>query len=219
MPVLGLRAMNQAGLVLERAPMDATGKIAEILSPSALQRPAQDLCLLFRLPASALSLLDDRPAVGVALERFIAAGHLAEARRLLAHSMDKRDAVWWGYLSAREAIRHRSVEPDHIIGLEAARAWINDPTDANRARCKAAIAACGTTSMAGILCFAVWLSGGSISPTPLRHVEPKSHLCGKLSAVVVYLASVHFDAGRFKQYLRHFLSVGTEIAQGACPWE
>ena len=218
MPVLGLRAMNQAGLVLERAPMDATGKIAEILRPSALQRPAQDLCLLFRLPACALSLLDDRPAVGVALERFIAGGHLAEARRLMAHSMDNRDAVWWGYLSAREAIRHRSVEPEHIIGLEAARAWINDPTDANRARCKAAIAACGTTSMAGILCFAVWLSGGSISPTPLRHVEPKPHLCGKLCAVVVYLASVHFDAGRYRQYLRHFLSVGTEIAQGACPW-
>jgi hypothetical protein len=218
MPVLGVRAIDQASLVLERAPKGAKEKIAEILRPSALQRPAQDLCLLFRLPSGAINLVDDCPAVGEALERFVAAGYLAEGRRLLAHSMDKRDAVWWGYLSAREAIRHRSVEPDHIIGLEAARAWINDPTDANRARCKAAIAACGTTSMAGILCFAVWLSGGSISPTPLRHVEPKPHLCGKLCAVVVYLASVHFDAGRYRQYLRHFLSVGTEIAQGACPW-
>lgn len=218
MPVLGVRAIDQAALVLERAPKGAKDKIAEILRPSALQRPAQDLCLLFRLPSGAINLIDDCPAVGEAIERFVAAGYLAEGRRLLAHSMDKRDAVWWGYLSAQEAIRHRSVEPEHIIGLEAARDWINDPTDANRARCKAAIAACGTTSMAGILCFAVWLSGGSISPTPLRHVEPKPHLCGKLCAVVVYLASVHFDAGRYRQYLRHFLSVGTEIAQGACPW-
>ena len=120
--------------------------------------------------------------------------------------------------SAREAIRHREVPPEHLRALEVAREWVNDPTDANRARCKRMIAECGTTSMAGILCFAVWLSGGSISPTPLRHVEPRSHLCGKLCGVVVYLASVHFDAGRFKNYLRHFLSVGTAIARGECPW-
>lgn len=207
--------MDAGSLLVERAP----GKAPEVaVAPPALARPAVDLCLLFRLPPAALNLLDDAPSTGVALERFVANGHLAEARRLLAHALDKREAVWWGYLSAREAIRHREVGPAHLEALEAARAWVNEPTDANRVRCKQMIAACGTTSMAGILCFAVWLSGGSISPTPLRRVEPRPHLCGKLCGVVVYLASVHFDAGRFKTYLRHFLGMGTGIARGECPW-
>lgn len=207
--------MDQASLLLERG----AGKAHQpVPAPSPLEKPAVDLCLLFRLPPAALRLLDDGPRVSEALERFTGSGHLAEARRLLAYALDKRDAVWWAYLSAREAIRHREVPPEHLRALEVAREWVNDPTDANRARCKRMIAECGTTSMAGILCFAVWLSGGSISPTPLRHVEPRPHLCGKLCGVVVYLASVHFDAGRFKNYLRHFLSVGTAIARGECPW-
>jgi len=199
--------------------LQVPGPLPSALAPRAFARSATDLCLLFKLPAGALALLDDSPAVGEALERFVAGGHLAEARRLLAHALEKREAVWWAYLSAREAIRHREVAPAHLAALDAALAWIREPGDGRRARCREAIAPCGTTSMAGILCFAIWLSGGSVSPTPLRHVEPRPHLCGKLCATVVYLASVHFDAGRYRQYLRHFLSVGMEIARGACPWE
>lgn len=185
--------------------------------PHVLERQANEACVLFKLPNAVLGLLDDNPAVGVAFARFVDKGHLAEARRLLAYSMDRRDAIWWAYLSAMEAARHKQITEEQKKGLDLVLAWLLDPNDIRRKQCKEAVRSCKSTSFAGILCNAVWLSGGSISPYAPRPIEPKPYVCGKLCGVVVYLASVYFDPGRWKTYLRHFLETGMLVAQGQCP--
>lgn len=189
-------------------------------TPQAPSRPldlrAVEVCALFKVPAPALRLLEDDPTVGIALGRFVAEGHLAEARRMVAHAMERRDAVWWAYLCAMEAARHHPFTPDQLAGLDRVLAWLVNPGDAYRRACRESIKACGSTSIPGILCMAVWLSGGSVSPYPKRHIEPKPHVCGKLSAAVVYLSSVRFDPGRWRDHLRHFLSTGLLVARGEC---
>jgi hypothetical protein len=184
--------------------------------PGPLELRAAEVCAVFKAPAEALRLLDDDPAVGTALDRFLAAGHLPEARRMLAHAMERRDAVWWAYLCAMEAARHKPFTPEQETGFDRVLAWLVNPTDGGRRACKDAIRFCGTTSIPGILCLAVWLSGGSVSPYPKRHIEPRPHVCGKLSAAVVYLSSVRFDPGRWRDHLRHFIHTGLAIARGEC---
>ena len=203
-------------------PVATSGRLVEtLLEPTlpkpSLDREANEFCVLFNIPNTVLNLLDDNPTVGVAFTRFVDAGHLAEARRLLAYSMDRRDAIWWAYLCAMEAARHKQITEEQKKGLDLVLAWLVDPNDIRRKQCKEAVRSCKSTSFAGILCFAVWLSGGSISPYAPRPIEPKPHVCGKLCGVVVYLASVYFDPGRWKSYLRHFLETGMLVAQGQCP--
>jgi hypothetical protein len=183
----------------------------------ALDLPAAEVCALFKTSQGALCLLDDGPGVAVALDRFVSSGHLAEARRLLAYAMERRDAVWWAFLCAAEALRHKPMEPSQARGLDLALAWLVNPSDSGRRECKNAIYACGPTSIAGILCLAVWLSGGSISPYAGRHIEPNPHACGKLCGAVVYLCSVYFDPIRWKTCLRHFIDTGLCVARGECP--
>ncbi len=187
------------------------------VSTHPLKRRANEVCVLFKTPTVALNLIDDDPTVAVAFDRFIQAGHLAEARRLLAFAMDRRDAIWWAYLSAMEAARHKEFTTEQQKGLDLVLSWLIDPNDIRRKQCKEAMRNCKTTSIAGILCFAVWLSGGSISPYARRHIEPKPHVCGKLCGVVVYLSSVYFDPSRWTTYLKHFLDTGILVAKGECP--
>ena len=195
----------------------AAGTVEPASRPVPLDLRAAEVCAVFKAPAEALRLLDDDPAVGVALDRFLAAGHLPEARRMLAHAMERRDAVWWGYLSAMEAARHRPFTAAEDACLDRVLEWLVNPGDAGRRACKDAIRSCGTTSIPGILCLAVWLSGGSVSPYPKRHIEPRPHVCAKLSAAGVYLASVRFDPGRWRDHLRHFINTGLAVARGECP--
>ena len=200
------------------ATIESSGALLSLPAPfKALEQRAIEVAALFDAPSIALKLLDDDPQLGTAVERLVEGGHLGEARRLLSYGMERRDSIWWAYLCATEAIRHRDITAEQQIGFDLVLAWIMAPSDAKRKECKNAIRACGSTSMAGILCFAVWLSGGSISPYAKRHIEPKPHVCGKLIGVVVYLASVYFDPASWRDYLRHFISTGRQVASGDCP--
>ncbi len=209
--------MNLLDAVLARPVGQASAVEAITPKKTAIEFDAAEICALFKTPNAALSLLDDNPTVGVAFDRFVGAGHLAEARRLLAYSMDRPDSIWWAYLCAMEAARQKEITPAQKKGLDLVLAWLVDPNDIRRKQCKEAIRSCKSTSFAGILCLAVWLSGGSISPYAPRPIEPNPFVCGKLCGVVVYLASVYFDPGRWKIYLKHFLDTGILVAKGALP--
>ena len=206
--------MRLLDAVLAR-PLAETARVPSA-PPGPMDLRAVEVCAVFKVPAPALRLLEDDPSVGTAMNRFLAESHLAEARRMLAHAMPRRDAVWWAYLSAMEAARHKPFTPEQENSLDRVLAWLVSPTDAGRRACREAIRACGSTSIAGILCLAVWLSGGSVSPYPKRHIEPKPHVCAKLCAAVVYLSSVRFEPGRWREHLRHFIDTGLAVVRGEC---
>src|SRR6185369_4623257 len=52
----------------------------------------------------------------------------ADAVRFLAHSMPKREAVWWGWMSARRAAGENP-PPKIKAALEATEKWIAQPTE------------------------------------------------------------------------------------------
>jgi hypothetical protein len=189
------------------------------LPAAALNQRAAEVCALFTLEPASIRLLNDNPTVAVAMERFVSGDFMPEARRLLAYAMERRLAVWWAYLSASEAIRHKEICSTQALAMHQVLTWILEPSDANRMACKELLGPCGLTSMVGNLCMAVWVSGGSISPCIQMHIEPEASLCGRLCGVVAYMASVFFDSGRYRECTQHFLNMGQEIARGNLSWE
>ena len=216
-----LEAVLARPVAVERLPSAPAEpwSVAAALPVTALEKRAVEVCALFPLATASIRLLDDNPAVAVAMERFFSGGFLPEARRVLAYAMERRQAVWWAYLCTIEAIRHKEISSTQALAMHQVLTWILEPSDVNRKACKRLVRPCGVTSMVGILCMAVWVSGGSVSPHIKRHIEPKASVCGRLCGVVVYLASVFFDSGRYRQYTQHFLDMGLEIARGNLPWE
>ena len=216
-----LEAVLARPVAVERLPSAPAEpwSVAAALPVTALEKRAVEVCALFPLATASIRLLDDNPAVAVAMERFFSGGFLPEARRVLAYAMERRQAVWWAYLCTSEAIRHKEISSTQALAMHQVLTWILEPSDVNRKACKRLVRPCGVTSMVGILCMAVWVSGGSVSPHIKRHIEPKASVCGRLCGVVVYLASVFFDSGRYRQYTQHFLDMGLEIARVNLPWE
>ncbi len=106
------------------ATIDSSGALLSPPAPfKALEQRAIEVAALFDAPSIALKLLDDDPQLGTAVERLVDGGHLGEARRLLSYGMERRDSIWWAYLCATEAIRHKERNAKTPFGPADRPAW------------------------------------------------------------------------------------------------
>lgn len=171
---------------------------------------------LFRLSAPARPFVAPGTTTRAAFDALVAAGHLADARRLLAHALPPRRAVWWATLCLRHAAAKSPFEtPEEDLAFDAVGRWVLAPSESTRRGAEAAGWAASPTTAAGILAMACFLSGGSISRPGLPGVFAAPHLAGRLSGVVVYLSSVRFDPANYLYHLRQYLVIGQQVAAGA----
>ncbi|MEQ8790293.1 MAG: hypothetical protein RIC55_28615 [Pirellulaceae bacterium] len=180
---------------------------------------AADLVIRYtiRLSAAAERMLDpgmSPPRYYQALRR---AGLEVDARRVLAYSMPKRRALWWGCLCAWDGLRDKASERE-LAALRAVSDFVLLPSDERRRAAREARRRTRQASPAFTLAAAAFFSAGSIS-TPGGHpVLAPEHLTGRLVAVTVYLAAAVREARRYRTHLRHYLTLGEEIAQGEHLW-
>jgi len=173
------------------------------------------VCRLFALKPAARALLTPGLATRNFFDTLVSAGHLADARRLLAHAMPPRRAVWWATLCLHHAAEKAPFETlEEGRAFDAAGRWVVAASETTRRAAEGAAWAAQPTTAAGILAMACFLSGGSISRPGLPPVYAAPHLSGRLSGVVVYLASVRFDPAKYLRYQREYLAIGQEIAAG-----
>jgi hypothetical protein len=138
---------------------------------------------------------------------------LADARRILAHAMPKRRALWWGVLCMQDTFR--SQPPADVTQLlRLVTQFVALPTDDTRRACGEFGKRFAPNTMAACLATAAMFSGGSVSPPGLPPVAPRPFVTGRLVGVCVYLASVTRDAAQYKQYMRAYLNMGRSIASG-----
>ena len=176
---------------------------------------AAEVCRLFKLKPPAAALLTPDIGPRQFFDILVNADHLPDARRLLAHALPPRRAVWWAALCLHDSIGKKPLPtPAEEVAFAAAGRWIVEPKEANRRAAEKAGWAAKPTTAAGILAMAAYLSGGSMSRPGLPPVHPQAHLCGRLCGVVVYLAAVRYDPARYKQHLRQYLAVGADVARG-----
>ncbi len=158
-------------------------------------------------------LLEDELSPQAYFQLLLAADLLADARRVLAHAMPKRRALWWACLCTQDA--YRGQLPEHVaLAVETVVRFVGDPSEPNRREAERVGRSLAPSSLEACLTTAAFFSGGSISLPDLPAVPSPPFVTGRLAGVCVYLASVRRSAARYKDHLRQYLSIGVGIARG-----
>jgi hypothetical protein len=151
--------------------------------------------------------------VASAIDRLEATGLAAEAVRVLAHALPKRESVWWACMCAGTTAPPDLSDPDRLA-RETAELWVRQQKDALRraAMAHAEAAGCATPeAWAGIAAF--W-SGDSTAPLGRPALPPLPDQAGSAVAAAVTLAAVRGDGTRHAARLKMFLESGRDIASG-----
>jgi hypothetical protein len=152
----------------------------------------------------------DIPAVIAALA---GEGFLMEAVRVFAHSLPKREAVWWACMCALHTAPANLAGAD-ATARETAELWVRQQSDALRRAAMDAAKAAGFQSPEAWAGVAAFWSGDSIAPPESFKVPPPPHLTGVAVAGAVALAAVRARPERQAARLHLFLQSARDIAGG-----
>jgi hypothetical protein len=193
---------------------------APVLTAPPAPRLARDLVAWGRikLKPEGAALLADGMTSQAFFETLLEHNCLADARRILAHALPKRRALWWASLAARHACEGRMTEALASV-LRAVSQYVVDPCEDRRRAAGEFAKRTPPNTIAGCLATAAFFSEGSVSPSGFPAVAPRPFVTGRLVGVAVYLSSVTIDPACYKQYLREYLQWGRAIAAGEMLWE
>ncbi|MBP2293219.1 DUF6931 family protein [Azospirillum rugosum] len=176
-------------------------------------RHAREVADLCTLDDAARLLLAPELSPADYLAALIGAGQRADAVRVLAHALPPREAVWWACVCIKATLPSDAPEPV-LSALEAARAWVFQPSDANRRAAYASAQATDFQHAASWAAVGAFWSGGSMAPAGAPDVPVPDGLAGKAVAAAVILAAVNRQPERGDQRLAAFLDSGLDIAAG-----
>jgi hypothetical protein len=151
--------------------------------------------------------------IGEALDRLESAGFAAEAARMLAHALPRREGVWWACMCAANTAPPDLPEPDRLA-RETAELWVRQQKDEQRRAAMAHAEASGFQTPEAWSGVAAFWSGDSMSPVGLPAVPPPPQAVGGAVAGAVALAAVRGDVTRQAERLKRFLESGRNIAAG-----
>lgn len=205
----------QASLA-KMAAQPAPTNVAQLSRPPRL---AKDLLVWgqIRLKPAGQALLEPEVTSVEFFETLLKNDCLADARRVLAHSLPKRRALWWATLTCWD-LQRQSPCDDLENALQLAANFVISPIEEHRQATGNLARRLPANSLACCLSQAVYFSAGSISPPGHPHVAARPFVTGRLVGAAVYLAAVKRSAALYKQYLREYLRWGKAIAQGEMLW-
>ena len=151
--------------------------------------------------------------VGEAIVRLEAAGFAAEAVRVLAHALPKREAVWWACMCAANTAPPDLGEADRLA-RETAETWVRQQKEEQRRAAMKHAEASGFQTPEAWSGVAAFWSGDSMSPEGQPAVPPPPQAVGGAVAGAVALAAVRGDVTRQPERLKRFLESGRNIAAG-----
>ena len=105
----------------------------------------------------------DQPPVDFA-KALSSAGKLPDAVAFCAYLLPRREAVWWGCLSARKLLG--DILQGDIAPLQAAEAWVHQPTEENRRTALEIGTAADSNAPLTWLALAAGWSSGTFASTP-----------------------------------------------------
>ncbi len=169
------------------------------------------------LSDEALALRADNQAPKDYVAALVEHRHYADAVRLLAHALPKREAVWWAWVSAR---RTAGENPPDVIreALQATEAWIKDPTDQNRRVAMERAEAAEFSTAAGCAGLAAFFSGDSMAPPEMDPVPPGEYMAANAIAGSIVLAAVSEQPEKANERYASFVEQGLVIADKIQLW-
>lgn len=165
------------------------------------------------LPEEAAATVTSCTSVPKALAALEAGGFRLEAARLFAHTLPRREAVWWACMCARHTTPANLPQADRDA-LDAAEVWVRRQTDEVRRGAMDKAQHSGFQSPEAWAAVAAFWSGDSMSPPDVPKVPPPPHATGAAVAGAVTLAAVRGDPVRQPVRLTAFLQSARDIAAG-----
>ena len=190
------------------------------MAPAASPDPALvSLCVRAQVSEPAREML--RSAAVASPGEFVQAlagrGMYGDAVRLIAHSLPKREAVWWAWVCARRAAgEHPS--PEIAASLAATERWIAHPDDANRRAAMEAAEQADLGTPAGCAGLAAFFSGGSVAPPEAPATPPDEQISARAVAGGVVLAAVTTEPERAAEKFAAFVQQGVDVAMRVGVW-
>jgi len=142
----------------------------------------------------------------------------ADAVRFVAHALPKREAVWWGWISAKKGAG-ADPPPKIKASLEATEKWIAQPDDEGGRAAMAAAKEAQTTTAAGCAGMAAFFSGSSLGPAHVPPIPPGEFLTAKAVTGAVIYAAVGKDPVNAPDRFQSFVTQGMEVAVKIKLWE
>src|ERR1019366_8640312 len=128
-----------------------------------------------------------------------------DAVRFLAHALPKREAVWWGWMSARRAAGENP-PPKIKASLAATEKWIAQPTEENRRAAHAAAQVAEFGTAAGCAGLGAFFSSGSLAPPEAPIVPPGEYLTAKAISGAVNFAAMSGEPKEAPEKFRSFIA-------------
>jgi hypothetical protein len=199
--------------------MSLTNTIADI-AQADIAPPALDVCMTAPAAGPWPVLPDSGEAADAYFARLVDEGRLEEATRFVAAWLGPRRAVWWATLCVWNALRSAPPEDGatSAAAIDAAVAWVVDPTESNRRAAQAAAELVGFATPAGAAATAAFWSEGSISLPGQPEVPPPLGVAAKAAANAVLMAAAAPAAAQRDATLRQSLRIAAEILAGANLW-
>ncbi|MEP6690686.1 MAG: hypothetical protein ABJD07_05980 [Gemmatimonadaceae bacterium] len=147
----------------------------------------------------------------------LVAGELfADAVRVMAHALPKREGVWWAWMCARRAASSPgAAEADALAATER---WIAQPTEPNRRAAFDASQSATLETAAGCAALAAFLTSGSVAPPNVAAVPPPAFASAKAIAGGVTIAAVKTDPEHAPEKFRAFIQQSLDVAQRINLW-
>jgi hypothetical protein len=140
-----------------------------------------------------------------------------DAIRFLAHTLPKREAVWWGCVCL-ERICGPRLGPKQRLALRAAVRWVLDPSAASCRAAEPAAKAAGIATLAGCLAMSVFWTANSLTPPDQPAVPPDLLLTANTVGGVIVMASAEGASEDITKNQRLFLALGIRVANRKSLW-
>jgi hypothetical protein len=191
--------------------------MAETASTRRDSEKAAEICRRFEVGDDARALLRDDLTADAYVERLIAKQLYDDALKFVAHSLPKREAVWWGCLCVWKMRRPNPPEKE-AGALDAAVHWVIEPAEEHRRLAETAGQKAGADTPSGALALAAFWSEGSMAPAGQPEVAPPPYLAGQTLAAVLDLVLAEAEGDRRADHQSQFLQLGREVARGENRW-
>jgi len=175
---------------------------------------ARDVAGRCELDDDVLPLITAETTTRQFVEALLLQSRFSDGITFLAAAMPKREAVWWGCQSCGGA-DSSSLPPVDRQAIEAARAWVMDPSEDNRRAAEAAANDGELLTAPSCVAMAAFLSGGSMGPPEVAEIPPPDHLTGHTIACALSLAA----AIGSDEAAKRALELGIAVADGKSRWE
>lgn len=190
--------------------------IQSVASPTA-NPEVLELCRQAELEPEALALLRAEHSPRGFVDALLQGERPADAIRFLAHLLPRREAIYWAWSVARQAL---DAEPTPALraALEGTGRWIAEPGESNRRPMLEIAEAAGLGTPAGCAALAVFLSGGSVAPPELPVVEPDPRAAPKAIAGSIVMAAVTTQPEKAPEKFQSFVAQGIDIGRRVGLW-